>query len=44
MSKLRDASDAKAPLWRLSLDSWSVVAALAAAALVKLHVLNAVKW
>jgi hypothetical protein len=30
--------------WRLSLDSWAVLLALAAAALVKLHVLNTVKW
>jgi hypothetical protein len=30
--------------WRLSLDSWAVLVALAAAALVKLHILNTVKW
>ena len=30
--------------WGLSLDSWAVLLALAAAALVKLHLLNAVKW
>lgn len=30
-------------LW-LSLDSWAVLLALAAAALVKLHILNTVKW
>jgi hypothetical protein len=30
--------------WRLSLDSWAVLLALAAAALVKLHILNSVKW
>ena len=29
---------------RLSLDSWAVLLALAAAALVKLHILNTVKW
>ena len=29
---------------RLSLDSWAVLLALAAAALVKLHILNSVKW
>jgi hypothetical protein len=28
----------------LSLDSWAVLLALAAAALVKLHILNTVKW
>jgi hypothetical protein len=28
----------------LSLDSWAVLLALAAAALVKLHLLNSVKW
>jgi hypothetical protein len=28
----------------LSLDSWAVLAALALAALVKVHILNAVKW
>ena len=28
----------------LSLDSWAVLVALAAAALVKLHILNSVKW
>jgi hypothetical protein len=28
----------------LSLDSWAVLLALAAAALVKLHILNSVKW
>jgi hypothetical protein len=31
-------------LQRLSLDSWAVLAALALAALVKLHILNTVKW
>lgn len=30
--------------WQLSLDSWAVLLALAAAALVKLHILNSVKW
>jgi hypothetical protein len=29
---------------RLSLDSWAVLFALGAAALVKLHILNVVKW
>ena len=29
---------------RLSTDSWAVLLALAAAALVKLHILNTVKW
>ncbi len=29
---------------RLSLDSWAVLLALVLAALVKLHVLNTVKW
>jgi hypothetical protein len=29
---------------RLSLDSWAVLLALAAAALVKLHILNTVAW
>ena len=35
-----------APVQRrwLSLDSWAVLLALAAAALVKLHILNSVKW
>jgi hypothetical protein len=28
----------------LSLDTWAVLAALALAALVKLHILNTVKW
>jgi hypothetical protein len=28
----------------LSLDSWAVLLAFAAAALVKLHILNTVKW
>ena len=28
----------------LSLDSWAVLLALAAAAMVKLHILNTVKW
>jgi hypothetical protein len=28
----------------LSVDSWAVLLALAAAALVKLHILNTVKW
>jgi hypothetical protein len=28
----------------LSLDSWAVLLALAAAALIKLHILNTVKW
>jgi hypothetical protein len=28
----------------LSLDSWAVLVALAAAAVVKLHILNSVKW
>jgi hypothetical protein len=28
----------------LSLDSWAVLLALAAAALVKLHILNSVTW
>jgi hypothetical protein len=28
----------------LSLDSWAVLLALSAAALVKLHILNSVKW
>jgi hypothetical protein len=28
----------------LPLDSWAVLLALAAAALVKLHILNTVKW
>jgi hypothetical protein len=32
-----------APRW-LSLDSWAVLLALAAAALVKLHIVNTVKW
>ena len=32
------------PNARLSLDSWAVLLALAAAALVKLHILNMVKW
>lgn len=34
-----------APLARhISLDTWAVVLALATAALVKLHILNSVKW
>jgi hypothetical protein len=37
-------SAAHAGWWRLSLDSWAVLLALAAAALVKLHILNTVKW
>ena len=32
------------PRTRLSLDSWAVLLALALAALVKLHILNTVKW
>ena len=32
------------PQRRLSLDSWAVLLALALAALVKLHILNTVKW
>ena len=28
----------------LTLDTWAVLLALAAAALVKLHILNSVKW
>jgi hypothetical protein len=35
---------ARAGWWRLSLDSWAVLLALAAAALVKLHILTTVKW
>jgi hypothetical protein len=35
---------ARAGGWRPSLDSWAVLLALALAALVKLHVLNSVKW
>jgi hypothetical protein len=36
-------SGAPARQWP-SLDSWAVLLALAAAALVKLHILNTVKW
>jgi hypothetical protein len=45
-----DASDADLQLETkpasrgLSTDSWAVLLALAAAALVKLHILNTVKW
>jgi hypothetical protein len=35
---------AKPAARRLSVDSWAVLLALAAAALVKLHILNTVKW
>ena len=42
--KLDSAGTAHAAWWRLSLDSWAVLLALAAAALVKLHILNTVKW
>jgi len=42
--KLESGETAYAPWWRLSLDSWAVLLALAAAALVKLHILNSVKW
>jgi hypothetical protein len=41
--KLESAGTANA-WWQLSLDSWAVLLALAAAALVKLHILNSVKW
>jgi hypothetical protein len=37
-------SDGKAARRGLSLDSWAVLLALAAAALVKLHILNSVTW
>jgi hypothetical protein len=38
-------SGGTAPATRgLSVDSWAVLLALAAAALVKLHILNTVKW
>ena len=42
----RVESGETAPVQRrwLSLDSWAVLLALAAAALVKLHILNSVKW
>jgi hypothetical protein len=40
------AESGETPVQRrgLSLDSWAVLVALAAAALVKLHILNSVKW
>ena len=42
----RVESGGTAPVQRrwLSLDSWAVLLALAAVALVKLHILNSVKW
>lgn len=42
----RAGSGGETPVARrgLSLDSWAVLVALAAAALVKLHILNSVKW
>jgi hypothetical protein len=42
--KIESGGTAHAARWRLSLDSWAVLLALAAAALVKLHILNMVKW
>ena len=42
--KIESGGTANAARWRLSLDSWAVLLALAAAALVKLHILNTVKW
>ena len=36
--------ESAAPTRWISLDSWAVLLALAAAALVKLHILNTVKW
>ena len=42
--KIENGGTAHAGRWRLSLDSWAVLLALAAAALVKLHILNTVKW
>jgi hypothetical protein len=39
-----DLQDVRPATRRLSLDSWAVLLALAAAALVKLHILNTVKW
>jgi hypothetical protein len=42
--KIESGAAAHAAWWRLSLDSWAVLLALAAAALVKLHILNTVKW
>lgn len=42
--KVQSGGTAGAARRRLSLDSWAVLLALAAAALVKLHVLNTVKW
>jgi hypothetical protein len=39
-----DVQDERPAARRLSLDSWAVLLALAAAALVKLHILNTVKW
>jgi hypothetical protein len=41
---IENAGTAHAGRWRLSLDSWAVLLALALAVLVKLHILNTVKW
>ena len=42
--KTRSGATALVAQRGLSLDSWAVLLALAAAALVKLHILNTVKW
>jgi hypothetical protein len=42
--EIRNSESAPAQRRWLSLDSWAVLLALAAAALVKLHILNSVKW
>ncbi len=41
---IESSGAAHAGRWWLSLDSWAVLLALALAALVKLHILNTVKW
>jgi hypothetical protein len=42
--KVESGGRARVERGGLSLDSWAVLLALAAAALVKLHILNTVKW
>lgn len=41
--ELKDANKVRSK-YALSLDTWAVLLALAAAALVRLHVITAVKW
>jgi hypothetical protein len=41
---LKTSDDPKAESFRLSLDAWAVLLALALAAAVRLHILKAVPW